>query len=266
MSLRDEITANMGRDPRILTIDLERLPGEVTLDIWEPADVKRLTWMHPDRWTVTPSTLCASWKWLDAKQVGFVAAWDKPDDPYHVARIMWDLLDMADVVVTYNGKRADLKWLRTDWLQAGMALPMPWRDVDLYAQLRTQFGFESKSLRYACDRLGLPNKDGHYDAQQAKAAMAGDVAAQKAMRRYNAQDVRVTEALFDRVRPYLKGMSWGLYRGDGSRVCRNCGHVVMTRQGTVAGMTGLYEAWRCEQCKTINRAARRSAGVPMREP
>jgi hypothetical protein len=261
-----EHLANISRDPRILTIDLERLPGEVTLDVWEPRDFQRISYIHPDRWSVVPRTLCASAKWYGSDKVHFVAAWDNPDDPYHVARTLYPMLDRADWLITYNGKRADCKWLRTDWLEAGLHPPMPWKDVDLFATLRTQFGFESKSLAYACARLGLPGKHGKYDALQAKAAMAGDVKAQRALRRYNITDVKITEALFDRVRSSVKGVNWSLYRGDGARVCRNCGANRLNREGIAAGVTGLYDAWRCQECGTVHRSTRRSVGVPMREP
>ena len=267
MTIRDELAANLGRDPRILTLDLERLPGEVTLDCWEPRDFQRISYVHPDRWSVVPRTLCASYKWLHEKQVRFVAAWENPDDPYHVARTLWEAVDLADWIVTFNGRRADMKWLRTDWVEAGMMPPAPWKDVDLFLVARREFSFESKSLRYLCERLGMPlNKEGHYDSNIAKSAMLGDRKHQLALKRYNVQDTKVTEAVFDRLRPHVKGVNWGLYRGDKSRVCRNCGDVVLDRVGVHTGITGLYVIWRCRECKTLTRDARRSAGVPMREP
>ena len=156
--------------PRILTIDLERLPGEVTMDVWEPRDFGRINYVHPDKWDVLPRTLSASGRFLGDKRIKFVAAWDQPDDPWHVARTVWGWLDQCDYLITYNGRRADEKWLRSDWVMGGMPLPAPWRSIDLFLIARREFSFESKSLRHLCDRLGIENKDGHYNAAEAKAA------------------------------------------------------------------------------------------------
>lgn len=250
--------------PRVLTLDIERLPGEVTLDVWEPRDFGRVNYVHPDRWSVLPRTLCLAAKWHGEKPVQLIAAWDAPDDPWHVARTAWDLLDQADIAVTFNGDRADLKWLRSDWVQAGLALPAPYRSCDLFLIARRQFAFESKSLAHLCQRLNVPGKHGHYDAAQAKAAMAGDEKAQRALARYNRQDVRATEACFDRLRPYLSGLNYGLYAEDEARVCVNCGSDRLEPAGWAATAVTRYPSYRCQDCQSLMRGKHRSAAVPMR--
>lgn len=249
--------------PRILTIDLERLPGRFTRDIWEGRDLARIGYLHPDRWTELPSTLCASWKWHGTSRVGFVAEWDAAED-FHTSRTLLALLDEADIVVTYNGGRADLKWLRQDWAQAGLAPPTPFRHVDLYLVARREFAFESKSLRHLCERLGLDNKDGHYNADEARAAAAGDVKAQRRLTRYNKQDVRVTEAVFDRLRPFVRGINFGLYREDGARCCPSCGSEQLEPAGWATTAVTRYPAFRCSSCGSVSRGKHRAAAVPMR--
>ena len=269
MTLADQVAAfaalHPEKAPRILTIDLERIPGRVELDVWEPRDFQRINYVHPDRWTALPRTVCFSAKWYGAKKVEFVAAWDNPDDPHHCARRAWQMFDEADWVVTFNGRRADCKWLQSDWAVMGLPRPTPWRDIDLFLVARREFAFESKSLRHLCERLSLPNKDGHYDAEEAKAAVAGDIKARKALMRYNKQDTIITEAVLDRLRPWLTGINWGLFTGHGSRVCPHCGSALLDRQnGTHAAVTGRYETWRCRACGTLAREARRSVSVNMR--
>jgi len=252
--------------PRILTIDLERLPGEVTMDVWEPRDFKRVNYVHPDRWDVLPRTLCASGHFMGEKMYKFVAAWDQPEDPWHVARTVWDWMNEADYVVGFNSKAADEKWLRSDWAMAGnLPLPAPYRSVDLYLIARQQFSFESKSLRHLCDRLGIENKDGHYNAAEAKAAMGGDVKAQARLRRYNRQDVKVTELAFERLRPYLgNALNWGLVVGDDVRCCVVCGCEQLESAGFATTAVTRYPAYRCTECGAIQRGKSRSAAVEMR--
>ncbi len=254
-----------GRAPRILTVDLERVPGRVTLDVWEGRDFQRVNYVHPDRWSDLPRTVCVGHKWYDETRVGFTAAWDNPDDPYHCAREAWKLYDEADWVVTFNGRRADNRWLQQDWATLGLPRPTPWKDIDLFLVARRSFAFESKSLRHLCDRLDIPNKDGHYDVETARAAVAGDEQARKRLKRYNLQDVRVTEAAFVRLRPWLTGINWGLFAGHGSRVCPTCGANRMTRQrGTHTAITGRYEVWRCDECGSLARESKRSVSTPTR--
>ena len=250
--------------PKILSLDLERLPGEVTLDVWEPRDFQRTNYVHPDRWSQLPRTLCASGQWYGAKGTLFVAAWEQPDDPWHVARTVWQWLDEAAIAVTFNGKRGDLKWLRTDWLTAGLPLPSPWRDVDLFVIARQQFAFESKSLAHLCQRLGLAGKEGKYDAAEAKAAMAGDGPERRRLIKYSRQDARLNFAVFDRLKPYLSGYNLGLYAADGTRCCPLCGSERLEPAGLAPTTVTLYTSWRCMDCQGLMRSTSRSAAVPMR--
>ena len=250
--------------PRILTLDIERLPGRVELEMWHPRDFQRLNYVHPDKWSQLPTTVCLSYKWYDEKQVGFIAAWEDPDDPFYVARQAWLLIDEADWVVTFNGVNFDLKILRQDWAVADLPMPTPWRNIDLFQVARREFAFESKSLKHLCDRLGLPNKAGHYDSKVAQAAADGDEAARKKLIRYSKQDSRITELVFDRLRPYVRGINWGLYQANDTRCCTNCGSEDLEPAGYAAVAVVRYAAYRCTQCGSVMRNNHRSAAVPMR--
>jgi len=253
--------------PRILTLDIERLPGRVELDMWHPRDFRRLNYVAPDKWASLPTTVCLSYKWYDEKKVGFIAAWEQPDDPWYVARQAWHLIDEADWVVTFNGVAFDLKILRQDWAMAdgvGLPMPTPWRNIDLFQVARREFAFESKSLKHLCDRLNLPNKAGHYDAKVAQAAADGDEAARRKLIRYSKQDSRITELVFDRLRPYVRGINWALYGPDGTKCCPNCGSEDLEPAGFAAVAVVRYAAYRCTACGSVMRNNHRSAAVPMR--
>ena len=247
------------RGPRILTIDLERTPGTVELDVWEPRDFKRINYVHPDRWSELPATLCYSWKWYGERGTQFASTWDGDD----LAAISWDLFNEADAVVTYNGKRADEKWLKSDWVMAGYGPPSPWKSVDLFVTARREFSFESKSLAHLCSRLGIENKSGHYSIADARAALDGDLKAQSRMRRYNKRDVTVTEGLADRLGPWLR--EWpnvGVYTGQ-ERCCWRCGSEDFKQDGFTATALTMYALMYCD-CGAWTRLNHRKHSVSTR--
>jgi hypothetical protein len=254
------------KGPRILTIDLERLPGEVELDVWEPRDFKRLNYVHPDRWKKLPQTLCWSAQWYGEDRMMFSALWHKGGYEAMIWRA-WHLLNLADIVVGYNSRQADEKWLRSDFVTLGIGPPSPYKSVDLYVVARREFSFESKSLRHLCDRLGIENKDGHYSAQEAKAAAAGNRPAQSRMRAYNGQDVRVTEQAYDRLGAYIREHPhYGIYTGT-ERCCFRCGSENLVQDKskpyTATAMTQ-YALLRCADCGAWTRLNHRRHNVTTR--
>lgn len=266
MSDDSDLEALIPGAPKVLTIDLERLPGEFTRDIWEPRDLQRLNYLHPDQWDRLPSTLCYSARWYGTRPYLFAATWEQPDDPWHVARRAHDLFMQADIVVTFNGLKADELWLQSDWAMAGLPKPAPWKSIDLYRVARRSFSFESKSLRHLCERLGVTNKDGHYNPAEAKAAHTGDIACQNRLKRYNQADVRATEAVLARL---LEGgwvKEWphaGLWSGV-ERSCWNCGSERLIRDGRAYTAVTAYPRYRCEDCGSYSRNNNRQGSVTMR--
>jgi len=246
--------------PRVLLIDLERRAGEAFI-----FDQRvRGGFLPVSNWTRYPEMLCFAAKWHGAKRAEFHASWDS-DDPHHLARESWRLVDEADIVVTYFGGRADLPWMRSAWVEAELPPPSPFKHLDMHA-VGKQFGFPSASLQHLCERLGLPGKRGKYNPRDAEACIAGDEKARARMRRYNMGDVGPTslEGVLDRLRPWISGVNYGLYGADDARVCVNCGGQSMSPAGSAVTAVTRYPAYRCDACGTVMRGKNRSAAVPMR--
>lgn len=224
----------------ILVVDMERLCGLAR--IWD----QKTSFVPYSNFVRHPSTLCFAAKWYGQRTTEFHAAWD---DHHAMVQRSWELYDQADIVVTYNGRRFDNEHFRGDWLKAGLPLPKPWRDVDLY--LANKFGFTSRSLQHLCETLGLDVKAGKYSMDMAEACMAGDTKAQATMRRYNVGDVRITEQAYDRLRGYLPGHPHVVKVTDPSELtCNECGSSDLHNNGTVTGPSGriAYPLYRCGEC------------------
>lgn len=231
---------------RILTIDIERLPG--LAPVWD----QKTRFIPVSTWRRLPSLLCFAAKWYRDRSIQFEAVWG---DGGHEAMIRrsWDLYDQADVVVTYNGVKFDTPHLRSDWAVLGLPQPSSFKQVDLYQVNRRQLGFESKSLQHLCDRLGLPGKSGKYDLEGAEAAYNGDVKAQRRLERYNRGDVRITEQCYDALRPWITNHPH--VASSATRLtCNRCGSTNLDGVGSYLAVVHEYSEYRCRNCGGIVRA------------
>jgi hypothetical protein len=236
---------------RILVIDIERLAG-----LTYRFDQAGSTFIPVSRWKQLPAPLCFASKWIGQKRLEFHAAWD---DPAAMVQRSWELYDQADIVVTYNGVKFDNKHLRSEWLLAGLPPPRPWKNVDLYTVNRAKFGFESKSLQHLCDRLGLPGKSGHYDPAMAERCMDGDLRSQMLMARYNRGDVRITEAVYWRLLPYIHNHPHVITLSGDEMRCNKCGSDDVAATPTPYRADKLeYPQFRCNKCQGLFRSGSHS--------
>lgn len=257
MSLADALADEAGPKPRILCIDLERIPGTVTLDIFDAK--QRSDYIHASKWSTYPETACFAWRWLGERRTRFAAVWNGDA----LADMSWKLYNEATHVLGFNQRKADNKWCRNDWLLGGLPEPAPWRDIDLYVVGSQQFALESRSLDFMCHRLGVPGKRGHYSIDVARRAVAGDVTAQRAMERYNRGDIAATIACYERLLPLAKfpGLNLGLHYPATERLrCSKCGHDKLdaTKEDAATPQT-LYSMYRCRKCRGLTRSSHRRA-------
>ncbi len=238
---------------KILVIDMARLCGLAR--VWD----QKTNFVPATNFVRLPSTLCFASKWYGSKTVEFHAAWDDYDA---MVRRSWELYDQANLVVTYNGRRFDNAHFRGDWLQAGLAPPSPWKDVDLYQSNR--FGFTSRSLNHLCDILGLDVKSGKYSMDMAEACIEGDVKAQATMRRYNVGDVKITEQAYDRLRGYLPSHPHIGEIVEDERRCNQCGSVNLERNGVTRAIVIDYVLYRCGDCGANVKGTRHSRSAVTR--
>lgn len=142
--------------------------------------------------------LSYSYKWLDERKTHHVNCHDKR---FH--QKLWDLLDAADAVVTYNGDGFDLKHIRRELLKAGLPPVKPVVSIDLYKHVKSTYALISNRLDYVAEYFLGENKLDTGGFSLWKEFVAGSPAAAKKMERYNNRDVRITERLYRFFRPYI---------------------------------------------------------------
>ena len=252
---------------RVVTLDIERIPGRVRTwhrgftiegDVWDLNALKDITRrrIHADDMIEWPRTICAAWKWYDAEGVEFAAEWEVGGYDGFM-RAVWDVFDQADLIIGHNADRFDARHLMGGWAEMGLPAPSPYKVIDTLKIARGTFAYESNTLDALNKRLGIDAKTDKYNAQIAKDAVNGDIPSQRILEEYNRGDIIASEALFDRLRPFAKGIPHlGMWTDD-EMACPSCGSTMTATGKTVHANVQRYEHLHCDNCGAHARGTAR---------
>lgn len=242
---------------KTLLLDIENTPAMA--HVYGPARVK---YIAPANVVQPSSVLCFAAKWLGRPKIFFHSV--HYDGRRGMIQAAHDLLDEADVVMTYYGRRFDIPKLNTAMLLGGLKPPSPYRQIDLYYVVRSQFDFEYKRLDYVAKALGLKGKVSHAGLALWLACMEGDPKAWKTMRKYNIQDVRLLEELYGFMQPWIPHHpSHGALAG--ADVCPKCGSGELERRGYSVTQAGRFQRYCCKGCGGWSRDSKRLDGTQIVE-
>ena len=199
--------------------------------------------------------MCFAAKWIGERKVSYFS--EHHDGRDEMIAAAWLMLDEADAVVGYNSKGFDVKHLHREFVLAGMPPPAPHRDIDLLLVARSRFKFVSNKLDHVAAELGVGTKLKHQGFEMWRKCIDGDERAWATMKRYNIQDVRLTERVYDRLRPWIKNHPHpGLYGGD-VEGCPNCGGTLApVPDRTTNTASRVYVLLRCVDCGANARPAK----------
>lgn len=203
-------------------------------------------------------------KWAGEKKVFFYS--DFHDGHEVMIQAAWDLLNEADTVTGFNSQMFDMPHLNREFVLAGLTPPSPYKNIDLYLVIRKQFKFLSNKLDYVAQQFGLGAKTSHSGFQLWVDCMAQDPEAWRLMKKYNIQDILLTEKLYDRVRPWiLNHPAVGLYDDNGTAVsCPNCGGKELEKRGFAYTAVSTFQRFVCKGCGKWSRATKRLDSVETR--
>ena len=197
-------------------------------------------------------------KWYGSKPIIFKSVYHDGEEA--MIQAAYELLDEADAVIHYNGKRFDTPHLNRKFLEVSMTPPSPFKEIDLLETVKKKFAFPSNKLEYVLKALGIGSKLKHEGFDMWVKCLAGDEKAWKTMKAYNIQDVRETEKLYDYLLPWIVGHpSFGAETGED--VCPTCGSSSLVREGFAYTATGAFQRYHCADCGHWSRATKRSAGT-----
>lgn len=171
---------------------------------------------------------------------------DKEDDR-DLVKDLWTMMDEADVIVGHNGDAFDIKKANARFITHGLTPPSPSKTIDTLKIARRMFKFDSNKLDSIGGYLGVGRKLPHTGIHLWLGCMNGDPKAWRLMRRYNAQDVRLLEQV------YLKVRAWApnhpdlrmFTQQDG---CPSCQSKAIIRAGLAFTRAGARQRLLCQGC------------------
>lgn len=233
---------------KILLLDIETAPNVVHVwRLWKQnVAINQI---------VAPGyVLCWAAKWLGASDMQFDSV--NRSRPKKMFERVHKLISEADVVVHYNGKAFDIPTLNKEFITLGMLPPPPYKQVDLCLTAKREFLFPSNKMEYVARHLKIGEKVEHEGHALWVKCMAGDTEAWKKMERYNKGDVLLLEALYERMKPWIRNHpAHGVYSESSVNVCPACGSAKLQRRGFYRTQVNKYARLQCQGCGTWSREA-----------
>lgn len=241
------------KGPKIGTLDIETAP----LDSQTWGTFKQMIGLNQivREWTLL--SFCS--KWLHEKRVTYMDNRDQEDprDDRHMLQALWDFLDEADIVVTQNGVKFDMRKIRARFIMEGFPPFSPVKQIDTLLESRKIAAFTSHKLEWMSDKLTDVPKSRHDKFPGYylwKECMAGNIAAWNEMKKYNPIDVKATELVYLKIRPWIEGHpNVAQFYDDDTRRCPKCGSVHLVEHGVHYTQSGEYQRFRCGTCFGFSR-------------
>lgn len=227
---------------KVLEIDIETAPNVAY--IWSLFDQN----VPIDRLVSPGYTLCFAARWQGEREIQFYSRWQHGHEK--MIKTAWELMNDADMLVHYNGKKFDVPTLNREFVLMGLTPPASYHEVDLYQVVRKKFKFASNKLDFVAQQLGLGSKVKHKGMQLWHEVMNGVESSQRTMERYNKGDVRILGRLYDTLQPWITSHpNRGLWVDNPTKpVCRNCGSTHLKKNGSEKRFVLSYARFKCLDC------------------
>lgn len=246
-------------NPKILIFDIETAPNLSW--IWGKYEQNSLGYVQ--EWYVL--CFCAKWlnkkKMIKCKQNDFKLYKKDTTNDFGVVKAMWKLLDEADIVITHNGDKFDIKKMNARFIYHGLTAPSSYKSIDTLKLSRKYFKFNSNKLDDLGQHLNIGQKVKHEGFSLWTKCMTGNKTAWNNMIKYNVQDVLLLEKLYYKFLPWITNHpNYGIYSGK-EYVCPNCGSEHVNRRGFTYTRTTKFQKYQCQKCFSWSQLKTSEKGV-----
>lgn len=241
------------KGPWVLIFDIETAPimGHVW-SIWQQnvgLNQIRKDW-HLLSWSA---------KWLHSDEIMYRSQRDCDDveDDRKILEALWKLLDKADIVITHNGRSFDQKKVQARFLAHGMKPPSSYEHIDTKLLAKKHFNFTSNKLEYLATHLKVKHqklKHNKFPGHELWVeCLAGNPDAWDEMEKYNKQDVRALQEVYEKLIPWDDKLNFSVYDDSiEGHVCK-CGSTSLHKRGFRYTQTGKFQKYRCTECGAETR-------------
>jgi len=245
--------------PRVLVLDIETSPN--TFWGWGMFNQNYSLNMVKDEWFIL--SYAAKWLGASEKEVyyndlrGHVIT---QDDKFMLEEL-WQLLNEADIVITQNGIKFDIKKINARFILNGFQPPSSYKHIDTLVIAKRNFGFLSNKLEYMTDKLNVTfkklshNKYAGFDLW--KGMMKDEPEAWVECEEYNKHDVLSLEELYIKLAAWdNKHPNFSLYFDEPEQVCR-CGSTEFVEDGYAYTSVSKFQRYRCTSCGAESRSRKK---------
>lgn len=227
---------------KILLLDIETAPNLAY--VWKLWDEN----VGLDMLIQSHYMLCWSAKWLGSDEIHFASK--QKFNTRQMLKPLHALLDEADAVIHYNGKRFDIPHINREFITNGFVPPSPYKQIDLLETVKRQFRFPSNKLQHVAQQFGLAGKVKHDGFSLWVGCIENDQASWEKMQEYNIQDVVLLEQVYDKLLPWIKGHANHSIHNTGELVCPHCGSAHVQKRGFTHTLASTFQRYQCKGCGT----------------
>jgi len=242
---------------KILLLDIETAPMEYYSWSREPQ------YLSPEMKIKDWSVLCWSAKWLFEKDIMGQSVTPKEARNRTEASILegiWKLMDEANIVVTQNGIKFDVKKLNSKFIKGGYSPPSHYLNVDTLKVARDKFDFTYNSLEeLGKELLGFDDGKIKMNMTDWKKCVIGSQEHLDRMLLYCKNDVApLLEDVYLVMRPWITGHpNLNLFTDHDGDVCPNCESQNLKWNEEYITPQGRFNGFRCSACGAIGRGTRK---------
>lgn len=231
---------------KILILDIETSPN--VAHVWRCYKEN----VGADQLLCSHDVMCWAAKWYGEPDVKFDSI--HHSNYGHMLEGIYSLLDDADAVVHFNGKKFDIPHLNRAFLAADMKPPATYKQIDLLNVVKATFRFPMNRLQHVAEALNLGAKQEHEGHKLWVKCLNGDKAAWSRMKAYNEQDVLLTERLYEKLLPWIAGHpNHNLFVEADKKLCPNCGANNLHKRGFQYTNVSRFQRYRCMDCGAWSR-------------
>ncbi len=232
------------RPPKILAFDIETAP--IKAHVWGLWD-QNVGLNQIDRdWFI----LSYAAKFLDEDKTHYID--QRHSNPIEDDRMLIEgihhLISSADILLTHNGDKFDIKKLNARFIYYGLDPIAPKQSIDTLKIAKRLFSFTSNKLEYIAKFLGCAEKSKHSEFvgfSMWSECLMGNHKAFEEMEKYNIQDVDTLIEVYNKLIRYDASISFQAYYQKTICVCKSD---KFNKDGFKYTKQGAFQVFKCSKC------------------